>query len=200
MASNLFIELIIQYGYIGIFIVSLVSNGSIIFPVPYLIVIYSLGTTNLFNPVLVAIAAGVGATLGELTLYILSSLGRFILPEEYRVRAEKLKVLLGRYGPFVIFILALTPLPDDIIYPMLGVIRYSVVKTFVSCFFGKALLALFIYLAGSYSATFVSTFLGEESIIVNLVALLLGIILAVIFLRIDWDKYIKIEDMVGEEV
>ncbi len=197
MGGNLFLDLVVQYGYLGIFIVSLVSNGSIILPVPYLFVIYGLGTTNLFNPILVAVSAGVGATFGELTLYFLSALGRYKLPEAYRARAEKLKVLIDRYGPFIIFIFALTPLPDDLIYPILGVVRYSLVKTFISCFLGKALLALFIYLAGIYSAGFVSVFLGGESILANVVAVVLGILLAIILLRVEWEKYINIEDLAG---
>lgn len=199
MANELFMELILQYGYIGIFIVSLVSNGTIIFPVPYLLVIYGLGTSNLFNPILVGVVAGVGATLGELTLYFLASLGRFILPEKYRKKAEKMRLLLDRYGPIMIFLFAATPLPDDVIYPLLGVMRYNIIKVFLSCFFGKALLALFAYMAGYYSATFVESFLGGESILVNIIAIVLGIILTIIFLKVDWDKYINIGRLVGEK-
>ena len=198
MVQNLFMELINQYGYIGIFLVSLFSNGTIIFPVPYLFVLYGLGTSKLFNPLLVGVVSGVGATLGELTLYFLSSLGRFILPKEYRAKAEKMKLLIDKYGPIVIFIFAATPLPDDLIYPLLGVMRYNLVKVFLSCFLGKALLSWFAYLAGYYSATFVESFLGGESIIVNIIAIVLGIVLAIIFLKVDWEKYIKIEELVGE--
>jgi len=195
MAQNLFMDLITQYGYIGIFLVSLISNGTIIFPVPYLLVIYSVGTANLYNPFLVGIVAGVGATIGELTLYFLASLGRYILPEKYRLKAEKMKLLIDKSGPILIFIFAATPLPDDIIYPLLGVMRYSLIKTFLSCFLGKALLALSVYLAGYYSATFVHALLGGESIWVNIIAIILGIVLTIIFLKVDWEKYIKIEGL-----
>lgn len=198
MVQNLFMELIAQYGYIGIFLISLISNGTIIFPVPYLIVLYGLGTSNLFNPLLVGIVSGFGATLGELTLYLLASLGRYVLPKEYRMKAEKMKLLIDKYGPIIIFIFAATPLPDDIIYPSLGFMRYNVIKVFLSCFLGKALLALLAYLAGYYSATFIESFLAGESIIVNIISILLGIIIAIIILKVDWEKFIRVEESVGE--
>jgi len=199
MVQEILAELVNQYGYLGIFLVSLISNGSIILPIPYLFVIYSIGASHLLDPILVSIISGLGAAIGEFTLYVLAVLGRFILPESYKERADKLRLLLGRYGAIVIFFFALTPLPDDIIYPILGVMRYSVPKLLISCFLGKALLSFGVYMAGVYSSEFVKVFLGGESLLTNIMAVVIGIVLAIILLRIEWEKYIDIEKLAGED-
>ncbi len=197
---NLFLNLINQYGYIGIFLVSFISNGTFIIPIPYLIVVYSLGASHILNPILIAIASGLGATLGELILYFLSMMGRVILPEKYKNRIDIMKNILGKYGPLIIFIFAATPLPDDVIYPVLGIMRYNFIKLFLSCFIGKTILSGVVVYAGFYSESFISQFLGGESMIPSIIAIVLGIIIAILILKVDWTKYLNIEYIKGEEV
>ena len=184
---------VIQYGYLGIFIVSLLSNGTFLFPVPYLLVLYSVGASRMFDPILVAIVSGLGATFGELTLYFLSMLGRTILPQSYKDKIDSLKLIIGKYGALVIFIFALTPLPDDIIYPILGLMKYDFYKVFVSCFLGKTLLSAGAVYAGYFSVKYFSVLLGGETIYAGVLSLILGIVLAIIFLKIDWTKYFNLE-------
>ena len=47
---------LVQYGYIGIFLISILANGTILFPVPGILFVFVLGAV--FNPLGVAIAAG----------------------------------------------------------------------------------------------------------------------------------------------
>jgi membrane protein YqaA with SNARE-associated domain len=194
MSEDLVSSLISNYGYIGIFLVSLISNGTFILPLPYLLVIYSVGATGILNPIIVAFVSGLGAALGELTLYFLSMLGRVVLPSEYKVRIDSLKAIVDRYGPLFIFIFALTPLPDDVIYPVLGLMKYNVVKVFIPCFLGKTLLSGFVVYAGIYSSKYINILLGGESFLSGLIALLLGIAIAIVFLKVDWSKYFRVMD------
>ena len=195
---DLFLSLINQYGYIGIFLISLISNGTIIFPIPYLIVVYSLGASHYLNPMLIAVASGLGATLGELTLYFLSMMGRVVLPEKYKERIDLSKRILKKYGAFLIFIFAATPLPDDVIYPVLGIMKYNFIKLFFWCFLGKTVLSGIVVYAGFYSESYLSQFLGGESMVPSIIAVILGVILAIVVLKIDWTKYFNI-DMLKEE-
>lgn len=196
---NFFIDLIGRYGYIGVFLISFLSNGTYIFPVPYLIVIYSLGASHTLNPFLVAVISGLGATLGELILYFLSLLGRAVLPEKYKERAGLMKSVLGRYGAIVIFIFAATPLPDDIIYPLLGIMQYNFIKMFTSCFIGKALLSGVVVYSGFLSEYYLSRYLGGESTVPSIIAVILGIILTFIILKVDWPKYFNIGYIEGDD-
>ena len=55
-------QLISTYGYIGFFIVSFIATLTVILPVPYLLVIYYAGLSHQFNPALIALFSGLGAT------------------------------------------------------------------------------------------------------------------------------------------
>ena len=56
------------YGYLGVFLISLLGNATVILPVPSLAVVFAGG--GVLNPLLVGLVAGVGEPLGELTGYL----------------------------------------------------------------------------------------------------------------------------------
>jgi membrane protein DedA with SNARE-associated domain len=108
-----------------------------------------------------------------------------------------MKIILDKYGPFIIFFFALTPLPDDVIYPVLGIMKYNFIKVFTSCFLGKTILSAVVVYAGYFSTQYIKTFLGGESQISSIIAVLIGILLAIIILKVDWTRYINIEGKKG---
>jgi len=57
-----------RYGYAAVFLVGLVSNATLIFPIPGLAVSSVLG--GVFNPWIVGLVGGLGQALGELTGYM----------------------------------------------------------------------------------------------------------------------------------
>jgi len=192
-ASINFNEIIAAYGYIGFFIVSFIATLTVILPIPYLILIYIAGSTQQFNPAFIGLASGLGAALGELWLYFVGRGGRRLLPEKFRERADKLRTLIESYGVFmVVFIFAATPLPDDLIYPILGVLKIDLKKIFLAAFLGKTLLSAVIAYAGYYSYEAILDYMGEEmSIWASALVLILALVLTYVILKIDWDKYIK---------
>ncbi len=193
--ANLF-NYLEQLGYLGAFIISVLGTLSIIFPIPYLITIYVMATTELYNPIILGCISGLGATIGEITLYILARMGRFALSEKKLKEMDMLRTYLDRYGWIAVFVFAATPLPDDILYPLLGLIRYDATKLFISCFLGKSLLSTLIAYAGILSIDVIDYFVGESSICVNIAMLIVIIISVVIILKIDWTKLLM--KMVGE--
>ena len=69
-----------QYGYIGVFIISLLGSVSVVFPIPYTLIIYLLAFQAPFlNPFFIAVAGGLGAAIGELSGYVLGYYGRNII-------------------------------------------------------------------------------------------------------------------------
>jgi len=192
-ASINFNEIIAAYGYIGFFIVSFIATLTVILPLPYLILIYVAGSTQQFNPAFIGLASGLGAALGELWLYFVGRGGRKLLPKKFRERADKLRILIESYGVFmVVFIFAATPLPDDLIYPILGVLKIDLKKIFLAAFLGKTLLSAVIAYAGYYSYEVILEYMGEEmSIWASALVLVLALVLTIVILKIDWDKYIK---------
>ncbi len=60
-----------QYSYIGVFLITLISSATILFPAPGWAVVIGLSTT--LDPVLLGIAAGLGSGIGEITGYLLGA-------------------------------------------------------------------------------------------------------------------------------
>jgi len=183
--------LIKSYGYLGIFIASLLGSASIIFPVPYLIIIYYIGASHVLNPLIVSIVGGLGATFGELVLYIAGLGGRKVISERSIKNIEFFKRAIGKYGPFIIFLFAATPLPDDIIYPVLGIMRYDFFKTFTACFAGKTMLTGLVVYSGYYSYKYINILLGGESIYTSIIITILAIIFVIIVIKIDWSRFFR---------
>ena len=125
-----------SYGYLGIFVVTLVATAAIVLPVPYLGLIIVAG--SFLDPVLVGLTAGVAAAIGELTGYILGRSGRALLPENRWYRL--LERGMARFGMAVIFVCATIPNPFfDAVGVVAGATRMRVWQFVVPCLAGKAL-------------------------------------------------------------
>ncbi len=180
-----------EYGYAAVFVVSLIGTMSMFVSLPYLHLIYYAGSTQMFNPVFLGIAAGAGAALGEMTLYFLARGGRYALPENLKRRMDSLRILVDKYGSLVVFLLAVTPIPDDIIYPVLGFMRYSIGKILVASFMGKTILSTIIAYAGFYSYEIIKQYIGQDDFTTTVIVIVLSIVFTVIVFMIDWEKYVS---------
>lgn len=191
----------IQYGYFGIFLISLIGATSIFIPVPYTVVIFTLGGYRLngnlvFEPVWIAVAAGIGSAIGEFSGYLLGFGGRKAIGEKFKKKMDVLVKVFNKYGPFVIFVFALTPLPDDLLFIPLGVMRYSVFQAFIPAIIGKFCMNLIIAYSGRFSIDFIRSIFGVESdwisaVIGAVLAIALLIIILIIMFKLDWEKYVE---------
>ena len=80
MVFEIFTAMISSFGYLGIFLVSLLSNASLFIPIPGWIFIAPAGLY--LNPWLVGIVAGLGAAIGELVSYYAGVAGEKIYLKE----------------------------------------------------------------------------------------------------------------------
>jgi len=169
---------------------SFIGASSIIFPIPYTIIIFLIASK--YDPILLAVFGGAGAALGEFTGYLLGFYGRKILSEERRRKMEALVKLFGRYGPLAIFLFALTPLPDDLLFIPLGILRYRFIKAFIPALLGKILMIYLLAYFGRVGADVILLIFGEGNLWIGTIitAVLLAIIL-VMLLRIDWEKVLQ---------
>lgn len=207
-------NLALHYGYFGIFLISFIGAASIFFPIPYTVIIFFLGGFNVggvyvFEPLLIAVAAGFGSTIGEFSGYLLGVGGRKVISEKYKKKMDFLVRLFNRFGPVVIFLFALTPLPDDLLFIPLGIMRYSLVRAFIPALIGKFCMNLIVAYSGRFSINIIRDIFGVESdwisaLIGMILAIILLIIVFVIMFKVDWekhlDKYIVKEGSSGEEI
>ncbi|KXA93285.1 hypothetical protein AKJ37_00485 [candidate division MSBL1 archaeon SCGC-AAA259I09] len=174
---------LIALGYPGIFVLNFLGASSIVFPIPYTVALLVAGTSHSFNPLLLAAVAGLGSALGEFVGYGAGYAGRKVVGGDYERKFEAMLKIFERYGTPAIFLFALTPLPDDLLFIPLGLARYSFWKAFIPCVAGKFLMALILVYIGSAAGWAFGT---------NwITALITGIVLIVIIyavLRLDWVK------------
>jgi uncharacterized membrane protein YdjX (TVP38/TMEM64 family) len=132
------------FGYPGIFLVSVATNATLILPVPGVLITSMMGAV--FNPFWVAIAAGSGSAVGELSGYLAGFSGQGVV-ENSRVY-NKISEWIQKYGAPVIFILALIPNPVfDVAGMIAGMMKMPFFKFFVWCLLGKILkMMAFAYL------------------------------------------------------
>ncbi len=145
-----------NYGYLGAFLVSLVSNATIILPMPGFLIIFALGA--LFNPFLVGLAGATGGAGGEALSYILGWTGRGVIQD--RRLYDKAVQWLRRWGVWVIFVFAVAPLPFDIMGMVAGLFHFPFWKFFLALWCGKALKYVTIALGGAFGWEAVLRFLG----------------------------------------
>jgi len=136
-----------NYGYLGAFLVSLVSNASIILPVPGIIVLFALGAT--LNPVLVGLAGAAGGVIGETTGFVFGYSGRGVVRgSRLYARAEK---WMRRWGGWAVFVFAVVPIPVvDIAGVVAGALGFPLWKFLLVVWVGKSLKYVALVSAGAW--------------------------------------------------
>jgi membrane protein YqaA with SNARE-associated domain len=184
---------VVQYGYLGIFFISLIGSMSLFVPIPYTIVIFTMGGLPGFEPLWIAVAAGLGSAVGEFSGYLIGIGGRKAISKKYRKKMDFLMKLFKKFGPVAIFLFALTPLPDDLLFIPLGVMRYSLLRAFIPALIGKFFSNLIIAYSGRWSLEIISTLFGLEGegssfLIGTVIGIILMIIVIIIMFKVDWEK------------
>lgn len=135
------------YGYPGIFLFSILANATILVPVPGVIFTSAMGA--IFNPLLVSIAAGSGAALGELSGYLAGFSGQAVV--EGSKRYERIVRWMDKYGDITILILAFIPNPlFDLAGMVAGILKMPIWKFLLYCVIGKILKMMMFAYAGDW--------------------------------------------------
>ena len=142
------------YGYPGIFLVALMANATVFLPAPGVAVVFAMG--NIFNPLGVALAAGTGGALGELSGYLAGFSGQAVI--ENTQIYERLHPWVVKYGIWAIIVLAAIPNPFfDIAGVTAGITKMSLRRFLIACWIGQLIkMGLFAY-AGFYSLDWLIT-------------------------------------------
>ncbi|MGC9359683.1 MAG: VTT domain-containing protein [Anaerolineae bacterium] len=132
-------------GYLGVFVIGVLGNATIILPVPGLAVVFAGG--GVLNPLLVGLVAGVGEPLGELTGYLAGYGGSAVVEDAERY--ERVRRWMERRGFVTLFVLSAVPNPlFDLAGMAAGMLRYPVAKFLLACWLGKTLKAVLIAYLG----------------------------------------------------
>jgi membrane protein YqaA with SNARE-associated domain len=142
-------SIVSAWGYLGVFLVNAISSATIILPLPGFVVTLAFATA--LNPWLLAVSAGLGSAVGELTGYAVGRGGREAIKEKYEKWFAHADRWVQRHGPFpIILLFAAAPLPTDIVGLLSGIIRYDVRKFFLAVAVGKIIRHLILIFAFLY--------------------------------------------------
>ena len=152
------------YGYLGAFLISILGGATIIVPVPMLAVVFALGGVMKYTW-LVGVVAGLGETLGALTIYMTGYGGGAALygSKHGKIQAafERIIWLMERRGSITLFVLAAVLNP--FFYPAAlaaGALRFGIRKYFLICFVGKTVKGMTVVYAGYWGLQGLLRFLG----------------------------------------
>ena len=177
------------YGYFGAFFVSFVGSVIPFLPAPYLAVVLVL--VQFSDPALLATASALGATLGKLSSYAIGRAAKKGLSRgRYGRKLTVLGQVISKYMFAAIFLAALTPLPDDVIFIPAGMVGYSLPKTFMAVFLGKEILTLVI----AYGIKGASYFLGlgvEEALWFSIGSAAVFVILIALFFALNVEDWLE---------
>ena len=141
-----------NYVYLGAFLISLIGNATVVLPVAVLAILTSIGivlcpVTGVSGPVMIGLAGGVGAALGEITGYMVGFSGRGIV-ENSRLY-QRLMVWIKRWGVLVVFIFSMVPLFFDLVGIIAGALRLPLWKFVLFCWLGRSIMYVGVIVAVS---------------------------------------------------
>jgi uncharacterized membrane protein YdjX (TVP38/TMEM64 family) len=143
------------YGYPGIFLIMLMANATVILPAPGVAVVFAMG--SVFNPILVALAAGTGGAIGELSGYLAGFSGQAIV-ENTRIY-DRVTPWVQKYGVWAILVLSAIPNPFfDLAGIAAGVAKIPVWKFLLFCWVGQIIKMTMFAFAGAYSIDWLAGF------------------------------------------
>lgn len=151
------VEEFAAYGYPGIFLIALMANATVFLPAPGVAVVFAMG--GIFNPLLVALSAGTGGAIGELTGYLAGFSGQAVV--ERMDVYQKINPWIKKYGGWAILVLSAIPNPFfDVAGIAAGMAKMPLWKFLFFCWIGQLIkMALFAY-AGAYSIDWVIKLIG----------------------------------------
>ena len=150
-----------EFGYIGIFLLSIAANATIIIPLPGVAFTTAMGA--IFSPVGVAVAAGLGAAIGEMTGYAAGFSGQEVVERiNVYIRLTSWMKVHQNLAYGVILLLAFIPNPlFDLAGMSSGALKLPVWKFLIACSIGKILKMLMFAYAGYYSISWITGIFGK---------------------------------------
>ena len=184
-----FESIVSQFGYSGVFVISLLGSVIPFIPLPYLVVVVLLSQSQ--NPLLLGLAAGAGGAVGKMTSYFLGRFGYIVVGEKARGNLDALHGVLEKYGALGVFLFAVTPLPDDLYVIPMGIVRLPLWKFFAANLAGKVVLSVGVaYLGRAYFTS--ADLLSGDSLMVTAAAAVLTFAVSLLLMRVDWARFMGV--------
>src|SRR3989454_4546186 len=170
-----------------VFLVSIIGKWTPSSPLPALLLVI---TTAPGSPGLglfeIAAVSALGASIGKFVSYAVGYGARRALSGR-AARFDSFRKLVGGSSFLLALVFAALPLPDDIVFVPLGIIKYSPIKTFIALYSGKFVLTILITYAARSSQGGLEDILGG-GLYVSILSAIVVILVAILLMRVDWEE------------
>ena len=153
-----------EYSYLGAFLISVMSGGTIIVPIPGVPIIFTLGGIVPY-PFLVGIAAGLGEGLGAFNFYLAGRGGQTYVPERHKSNRFYAWVerWMTKHGYLTLFLGSAIFNPAfSLIGLMAGASRMPAWKFYLVCAAGKAVKGTYVAYLGTLGMDYVLDWFGID--------------------------------------
>jgi membrane protein YqaA with SNARE-associated domain len=166
-----------QNGYLGLFLISIFAGSPIPIPTPSMILTVTLA--SILNPLLVALVAGFGNSLGQALVYwtgrgghnLYKSLGlswnsegnSWIARLMRKLRMPRMREFARRHALWAVFLLGMYPNP--VLMPAImgmGAARYNFWKFYLVCWAGKTVESGVLSFLGYFGLRSIMRYFGIE--------------------------------------
>jgi uncharacterized membrane protein YdjX (TVP38/TMEM64 family) len=136
------------YGYLGVFLIAFLAYATVLLPAPGLAIVFTWG--SIFNPAGIALAAGAGAALGEISGYLAGFSGQAVI--EKVTIYQRLTGFMQKNGALTILLLSAIPNPlFDLAGATAGALKMPLSKFLLWCWIGETIKMLMFAYAGASS-------------------------------------------------
>lgn len=138
-----------KYGYLGLFIINFISSATVFLPFPGTASVFLGGA--IWNPYLVGLISGIGASIGELFGYFVGYGGRGLTSQFERNQwFTKVEEYFHKTGFMTTLVFSLLPLPIfDFIGVLAGALNYPIWKFTLATLIGRIIRNVFIAWSGA---------------------------------------------------
>lgn len=178
---------LLNFGYFGIFLISFIIN-MLPFVGPSNIVLAGALALSLpwANPFLLGILVALAASSAKLVyFYTAYFIGKNLSPEK-REKLGHYSSRTGKVGGILLFLAAVSPIPDETIVIPLAFLKYSVIKFFTIFMSGKMIITIIGAYLGSSISLNLSNLIGNYSMII--ISLISTILITYFMMKFDLRK------------
>ncbi|MCY0867756.1 MAG: VTT domain-containing protein [Desulfurococcus sp.] len=178
-------------GYIGVFMLSLISNAIPYSTIPYLFWLIPVFTRIQDTRILALtiVSAALGASLGKIIVYLI---GRSLSSIGSRSRFKENITYLASTQSKALFVtvllVAATPLPDDVVYIPLGYAGYNILIFFTALLLGKLTITFLAAVFGRSLSFLFEENAGLPSWLATIIYIVITLVIMYVTGSIDWVK------------
>lgn len=151
-----------QYGYLGVFLINILTGATAFIPVPGLLVVFTLG--SILEPAIVGALAGFGEAIGSIAIYFTGYGGRTVIKKletiDHRL-TPKFEKWIRRHGYITVFLMSSIVNPLFLPFTAVaGAIHFGLAKFFFLCWAGKTIKGMGVAYLGFYGLGSVLRLIG----------------------------------------